>query len=138
MTTLSEVFRSYGPAYLEKYGGRMPAVQKKAMATIMACRTGELGWAVFIRRFLQPVLPSGFRKVRHYGFLSAASSTDGEEIRELIGEYYEGFAEELAAEESEEAGAASAPVCPQCGKPMRFQSLVLPEARDAMLIEDTG
>jgi len=35
----------------------------------------------FIRRFLQHVLPSGFQKVRHYGFLSPNSGTSIETVR---------------------------------------------------------
>jgi hypothetical protein len=38
----------------------------------------------FIRRFLQHVLPKGFMKIRHYGFLNANSSLSIETIRELI------------------------------------------------------
>jgi hypothetical protein len=47
MVTLSDVFRTYGPAYLEKYGERMPIVHKKAMAAITACRSGAQGWTVY-------------------------------------------------------------------------------------------
>ena len=35
----------------------------------------------FIRRFLQHVLPAGFQKVRHYGFLSPNSGTALEAVR---------------------------------------------------------
>lgn len=38
----------------------------------------------FIRRFLQHVLPKGFVKVRHYGYLAAASQTQIDRIRWLI------------------------------------------------------
>ena len=38
----------------------------------------------FIRRFLQHVLPIGFMKIRHYGFLSGSSKTPLENIRALI------------------------------------------------------
>jgi hypothetical protein len=38
----------------------------------------------FVRRFLQHVLPSGFQKVRHYGFLSANSRLAIDAIRWLI------------------------------------------------------
>jgi hypothetical protein len=92
----------------------------------------------FIRRFLQHVLPPGFRKVRHYGFLNAASNTDVAEIRELIADYYQGFAEELSSAEPDEDAATPGPVCPHCGRPMRFRSMVLPEAHDPVVILDTG
>lgn len=38
----------------------------------------------FIRRFLQHVLPNGFQKVRHYGFLSPKSRPTIEAVRWLI------------------------------------------------------
>jgi hypothetical protein len=38
----------------------------------------------FIRRFLQHVLPTGFMKVRHYGFLNPNSAISIEKISELI------------------------------------------------------
>ena len=38
----------------------------------------------FIRRFLQHVLPKGFMKIRHYGFLNPNSPFRIEKIRELI------------------------------------------------------
>jgi hypothetical protein len=47
-------------------------------------RYSELPVMEFIRRFLQHVLPSGFMKIRHYGFLSPNFSVPIERIRELI------------------------------------------------------
>jgi hypothetical protein len=41
----------------------------------------------FVRRFLQHVLPTGFQKVRHYGFLSAHSGVSLELVRWLIALY---------------------------------------------------
>ena len=38
----------------------------------------------FLRRFLQHVLPAGFQKVRHYGFLSPNSGTAMEAVRWLV------------------------------------------------------
>ena len=38
----------------------------------------------FLRRFLQHVLPAGFQKVRHYGFLSPNSGTAIEAVRWLV------------------------------------------------------
>lgn len=38
----------------------------------------------FMRRFLQHVLPTGFMKIRHYGFLNANSSVPIQKVRELI------------------------------------------------------
>ena len=42
----------------------------------------------FIRRFLQHVLPAGFQKVRHYGFLSPNSGISIEAVRWLVTLYY--------------------------------------------------
>jgi hypothetical protein len=73
----------------------------------------------FIRRFLQHVRPSGFMRVRHYGFLSPNGKLSAEETGELIDEYYRGFAERLQAADRLPAGP---PVitCPRCGQPMRL------------------
>ena len=47
-------------------------------------KTMELDAMEFIRRFLQHVLPKGFMKIRHYGFLNPNSKLPIEKIRELI------------------------------------------------------
>lgn len=44
-------------------------------------RTQTVTAIEFIRRFLQHVLPTGFQKVRYYGFLNAAAKSDWEKIR---------------------------------------------------------
>lgn len=47
-------------------------------------KTMTLDAMEFIRRFLQHVLPSGFMKIRHYGFLNPNCSLSIEKICELI------------------------------------------------------
>ncbi len=47
-------------------------------------RTMSLDVMEFMRRFLQHVLPTGFMKVRYYGFLNPASSVKLEKIAALI------------------------------------------------------
>lgn len=47
-------------------------------------KTMALDAMEFIRRFLQHVLPKGFMKIRHYGFLNPNSTLSIEQIRELI------------------------------------------------------
>ena len=47
-------------------------------------KTMSLDALEFIRRFLQHVLPTGFMKVRHYGFLNPNSSVSIEKISGLI------------------------------------------------------
>lgn len=43
----------------------------------------------FIHRFLQHVLPRGFQKVRHYGFLSPNTQEPFESVQWLVSVYYE-------------------------------------------------
>ena len=47
-------------------------------------RTMILDALEFIRRFLQHVLPSGFMKVRHYGFLSPNARETRDEMEDEI------------------------------------------------------
>jgi hypothetical protein len=47
-------------------------------------RTTTLKGEEFLRRFLQHVLPKGFRRVRTYGWLSAAAKTRFERVRTLL------------------------------------------------------
>jgi hypothetical protein len=47
-------------------------------------RTAQLDVMEFIRRFLQHVLPHGFMKVRHFGFLHASGAVPLATIRRLI------------------------------------------------------
>jgi hypothetical protein len=47
-------------------------------------KTMALDAMEFIRRFFQHVLPKGFMKIRHYGFLNPNSALSIEKIRELI------------------------------------------------------
>ena len=47
-------------------------------------KTMTLDTMEFIRRFLQHVLPTGFMKIRHYGFLNPNSPFSIEQLRELI------------------------------------------------------
>src|SRR2546427_5135668 len=47
-------------------------------------RTTSLDAIEFIRRFLQHVLPDGFMKVRHFGFLHASCAIPTDTIRLMI------------------------------------------------------
>jgi hypothetical protein len=71
----------------------------------------------FIRRFLQHVLPAGFQKVRHYGFLSPKSSIAWEAVRWLV-TLFIGAIFALGAKGAEGSPTTSAPRCPACGGPM--------------------
>lgn len=41
--TITDIFRAYGPAYMEKYKKRMPRKHVKALHAIQSCRTPERG-----------------------------------------------------------------------------------------------
>lgn len=75
----------------------------------------------FIRRFLQHVLPSGFTKVRHYGFLSPNFSVPIQRIRELISILCE-LLRDMLEVILPPLPPRSAPRCPVCGTPMIFVS----------------
>ena len=87
-------------------------------------RTMSLPIAEFMRRFLQHVLPSGFQKVRRFGFLSPGCAVPLQEVRARI-EMAHGFAEQ----------ATLAPIsvrppepmrCPHCGGSLRFVRAIAP------------
>jgi Putative transposase/Transposase zinc-binding domain len=73
----------------------------------------------FIRRFLQHVLPAGFQKVRHSGFLSPNSGTSIEAVRWLI-ILHNGAIFTLLAMAARQTAEAPAPRCPECGGPLRI------------------
>jgi hypothetical protein len=47
MVELGEVFRRYGPAYLDKFGAKMPTRHLRAMRAIARCRTPALGGHIY-------------------------------------------------------------------------------------------
>jgi hypothetical protein len=75
----------------------------------------------FIRRFLQHVLPTGFMKVRYYGFLNPNCTISLDRIRALI-EKTCGFISALP----KAALQTRKPTCPSCGGPLRLRSLTPP------------
>jgi Putative transposase/Transposase zinc-binding domain len=76
-------------------------------------RTTHLDVIEFLRRFLQHVLPHGFMKVRHFGFLHGSCAIPLATIRLMIGPRHP----------SEDQPPAPPPPraarCPTCGAPMR-------------------
>jgi Putative transposase len=68
----------------------------------------------FLRRFLQHVLPSGFQKVRSYGFSSPAGGIALELVRWLIA-LSNGVMFALVAQRDEKPVAPAALSCPACG-----------------------
>lgn len=71
----------------------------------------------FLRRFLHHVLPSGFQKVRSYGFLSPAAAIALEMVRWLIA-LSNGAMFVLGAKRAEKAVAPPALSCRVCGGPL--------------------
>ncbi len=86
----------------------------------------------FIRRFLQHVLPTGFMKVRYYGFLNPNAAVKLEEVRGLIELYYE-FEVQTPKIEVEPQKPL---LCPHCGGELEYFCLVLPH--EMIPKRDTG
>lgn len=75
----------------------------------------------FMRRYLQHVLPHGFTKVRHFGFLSPNSKISLERIRELICALYEFIIKLLP----EKKPAHRKPwTCKSCGGLIRWREFI--------------
>jgi Putative transposase/Transposase zinc-binding domain len=77
----------------------------------------------FLRRFLQHVLPAGFQKVRHYGFLSPNSGTTIEAVRWLV-TLYNGAIFSLVVDRPQVSAAQAPPRCPTCGGVMSLLGFV--------------
>jgi len=88
-------------------------------------RTMRLDVFEFIRRFLQHVLPDGFMKVRHYGFMSTNCSISIDKLRDII------LAQTLDREiylidESKKKREPPAPRCPSCGGKLIYVRSIIP------------
>ncbi len=88
----------------------------------------------FIRRFLQHVLPSGFQKVRHYGFLGSNSPLLVEAVRWVVTTHNGGLFL-LLAKAPKEPTARQTPRCAECGGPLHVLAFV---PRRAPPIYDTS
>lgn len=82
-------------------------------------RSGEKKWRActletfeFMRRYLQHVLPHGFTKIRHYGYLSPNSKVGLQRVRELICRLYEILAPHLPSRKPRKKKPW---VCDRCG-----------------------
>jgi hypothetical protein len=76
----------------------------------------------FMRRFLQHVLPTGFMKVRYYGFLSPSSSVPLEEVKTRIELAY-GFTITTPEIETEPLPPMC---CPYCGGTLVYWQSIVP------------
>lgn len=65
----------------------------------------------FVRRLLQHVLPKGFQRVRHYGWLGAAANEKRERIHALL---------DWKPPDLKQPAPVPPPMCPGCGKTMRL------------------
>jgi len=88
-----------------------------------AWKTMELKPMEFIRRFLQHVLPRGFMKIRHYGFLNPNSSLSVARLRELISLVYD-VVKELSV--SLPQSIKRTLKCAHCGNPLRYRAFLKP------------
>jgi hypothetical protein len=91
--------------------------EKKKKWKTMAPDTME-----FIRRFLQHLLPKGFVKIRHYGFLNPNSALRIEKVRELISFIHDITTLFTEIRESEILGNK----CSRCGHDLKFILFVKP------------
>jgi hypothetical protein len=85
-------------------------------------RTMALDIMEFMRRFLQHVLPTGFMKVRHYGFMNPASSVNIEKVSSLIELAY-GFDVDLPEVDQQDD---VYPRCPDCGGKLEVRCWIHP------------
>jgi hypothetical protein len=88
-------------------------------------RTMRLPIFAFLHRFLQHVLPTGFMKVRHFGFLSPSFKMGFEEIRARI-ELARGF--NVRPPAAIEVPKAQPLRCPHCGAKLVYRRTILPHA----------
>jgi hypothetical protein len=80
----------------------------------------------FIRRFLQHVLPRGFMKIRHYGFLNPNSAFSIEKLRELISLIHD-VVKELSV--SIPKSIKRTLKCAHCGNSLRYLAFLKPPPR---------
>src|SRR3990167_2939505 len=96
-------------------------------------RIASLDVLEFIRRFLQHVLPNGFMKVRHYGFLAANCAVPIDTIRALI-DHHGGPAVPQTLPE------LPGPRCPNCGGAILRLPFTIANRQPpfALALRDTG
>mgnify|MGYP001400424704 CR=1 FL=1 len=86
-------------------------------------RTMRLPLFAFIHRFLQHVLPTGFMKVRYFGFLSPSFKMPFEQIKARV-ELAQGF--DLKPLAKIEVKAPQPLCCPRCGGRLTYRRTLLP------------
>ena len=86
-----------------------------------------------MRRFLQHVLPKGFQRVRHYGWLAAAAKAKRERIHALL--------DWKAPPPQLSTLSPQLPQCPCCKKPMALIGMLPrspPDAEELLRTAGTG
>ena len=81
----------------------------------------------FIRRFLQPVLPKGFVKVRYYGLFSPGNRSRLAVARQLLG--VADSSQPTAVHPASATQPSAAQQCPKCGKSMALRQTLRPRSR---------
>jgi hypothetical protein len=75
----------------------------------------------FVRRYLRHVLPSGLRSVRYYGFCHPTAKASRLRVQLLSGKPLDlGLPASASAAQPDLLREPSAPLCPQCGQPMKL------------------
>lgn len=85
-------------------------------------RTMAIDVLEFIRRFLQHVLPTGFMKIRYFGFFHPTSSLSLKKVGIII-QLTMGFENKTPKSEPEDL---PMPLCPSCGGKMIYLYSILP------------
>lgn len=71
------------------------------------------------------MLPTGFMKVRYFGFFSPSFAMSRNELKARV-EMTHGFAEQRIADEFEPPGTPAPLCCPHCGRRLRYRRTILP------------
>ena len=109
----------------------MTSLQMEGLSARRPQRRHDARAAEFIRRFLLHVLPDGFHRIRHYGFLAKGDRGKSlARVRDLLqveppSEPDDDARDPQADQDAREPSA----VCPDCGGPMRHIGQVAPTFR---------
>ena len=80
----------------------------------------------FISRFLQHVLPAGFMKVRHYGFMNANCAVSIHDLRNIVVACLKDISLLLRDETQSFANIGHGPFCSDCGGPLVYLFSIIP------------
>ena len=91
---------------------------------------------IFVNNFLQHVLPSGFHKVRHYGWMCSSSKISIEEVKWLVWLYL-GWTFWLASGYAPQDKPLTTPLlCTACGAVMRVVEVTYESLQDRGILPD--